>query len=113
LTTPFTLEREDARADAVQEVAVVAHHQHAAGEGDQRLLQHAQRGQVEVVGRLVEDQEVAAALEHLGQQQPAAFAAAQPFHGGRDAVIGEVEALEVAAQRELGLAPLHPLGDRR
>ena len=47
----------------------------AAGELQQRVLERAQRVHVEVVGRLVEQQHVAAALEHLGQVQPVALAA--------------------------------------
>jgi hypothetical protein len=72
------LERQHVRADAVQKIAVVAHHQHA-GKRDQRLLQHAQRRQVEIVRRFVEDEEVAAVFQDAREQQPAAFAAAQFF----------------------------------
>src|SRR6266700_2728149 len=47
-------------AAAVEKIAVVTHDNHRAGESDQSFLQHAQRGQVQVVGGLVEDEEVSA-----------------------------------------------------
>ena len=63
------------RADAVEEEAVVADDHGAAGEVDQRLLQHPHRGHVEVVGRLVQQQQVAAAAEHFGQVDAVPLAA--------------------------------------
>ena len=69
------LEGDDLVADAVEEIAVVGNADHRAVEIRERFLQHPQRGQVEVVGRLVEHDEVAAVLEHLGQHQPRALAA--------------------------------------
>src|SRR5262249_10322310 len=56
----ITLGREDVRGDAVEEPAVVADHQHAAGEFQQRVLQRTQRLHVEVVRGFVEQQYVAA-----------------------------------------------------
>ena len=102
---PVALEGKNAGADAVEEIAVVAHDEHDTGEGDERLLQHAQRVQVEVVRGLVEDEKVAALLEDARQQQPAALAAGKELHGQREPVIGEEEALEIGAQRELAVAP--------
>src|SRR3712207_7404899 len=49
----------------------------AAGEVEERLLERAQRVDVEVVRRLVEEQDVAAALEQLGQVDAVALAARQ------------------------------------
>ena len=49
--------------DAVQKPAVVADDHRPAGEGQQRVLEGAQRIHVEVIGGLVEEQEVAPALE--------------------------------------------------
>src|SRR3546814_10342977 len=45
------LERQDVRAQAIEEEAVVADHHRAAGEALQRLFERAQRFDVEVVGR--------------------------------------------------------------
>ena len=47
----------------------------AAGEILERILERAKRLDIEVVGRLVEQQDVAAVLEHLGQMDPVALAA--------------------------------------
>ena len=63
------LEGQHVRGDAVEEPAVVADDHRAAGEVDERLLERAQRVDVEVVGRLVEQEQVAAALQQLGQVQ--------------------------------------------
>ena len=52
-------ERQDVRRDAVEEPAIVADDDGAAGERQQRLFERAQRVDVEVVGRLVEQQQVA------------------------------------------------------
>ena len=60
------LQRGDAVHDAVEEVAVVRDHQHRAVELLQRRLQHLGRGDVEVVGRLVEQQEIG-----IREHQPA------------------------------------------
>ena len=51
-------ERQDVRRDAIEEPAIVADDDGAAGERQQRLLERAQRVDVEVVGRLVEQQQV-------------------------------------------------------
>ena len=52
-------------------------HQHAAGEFEQRVFERAQRLDVEIVGRLVEQQHVAALEQRRGQVQPAALAAGE------------------------------------
>jgi len=56
----FVFERQDMRGDAVEEPAVVADDDGAAGKILQRLFQRAQRVDVEIVGRLVEQQQVSA-----------------------------------------------------
>ena len=55
-------------ADAIEKIAVVADHDDAAVEVEQRFLEQAQRGEIEVVGRLVEDEDVAAALEDFRER---------------------------------------------
>ena len=101
--------RQDVRADAVEKIAVVAHDAHHAGKRDQRLLQHAQRRQIQIVRRLVEDEKVAAALQNAREQQPAAFAAGKFFHLRRDAVVGKQKPLEIRAHGNFDVAPLHKL----
>ena len=90
--------RQDVRADAVEKITVVADDAHHAGKRDQRLLQHAQRRQVQIVRRFVEDEKIAAAFQNARQQQPAALAAGQIFHLRRDAVVGEQKPFEITAQ---------------
>src|SRR5947209_20439054 len=60
-------EGEDVRGDPVQEPAIVGDDDGAAGEGQQRLLERPQRVYVEVVGGLVEQEQVAAGAQELGQ----------------------------------------------
>src|SRR4051812_44098584 len=60
-------EREDVRRDTVEEPAVVCDHDGAAGELEQRIFECAQRVDVEIVRRLVEQQHVAAARQQLRQ----------------------------------------------
>src|SRR4051812_32678731 len=71
------LEREHVRRDAVEEPAIVGDDHRAAGEAEQRLLERAERVDVEVVRRLVEQQQVAAGAQQLGQVQAVALAAGQ------------------------------------
>ena len=47
----------------------------AAGEAFERFLQRAQRFDVEIVGRFVEQQHVAALFQHLGHMHAVALAA--------------------------------------
>ena len=55
-------EREHVRRDAVEEPAIVADHDRAAGEVQQRLLERTQRVDVEIVRGFVEQQQVARRL---------------------------------------------------
>src|SRR6185503_20215536 len=74
------LEGQDVRGDAVQEPAVVRDDHRAAGEGEERLLERAERVDVEVVGRLVQQQEVAAAAQQLRQMHTVALPPGQRAH---------------------------------
>src|SRR4051794_25702502 len=58
----LAFEREDVRRDAVEEPAVVRDDDGAAGEGLQRFFQRAHRIDVEIVRRLVEQEDVRALL---------------------------------------------------
>ena len=69
------LEREHVGRDPVEEPAIVGDDHRAAGERQQRLLERAQRVDVEVVGRLVEQQQVAALAQQLREVQAVALAA--------------------------------------
>src|SRR5438270_5281500 len=67
--------REDVGGEAVEEEAVVADHHRAAGEILDGFLERAQRLDVQIVGRFIEKQHVAAALKHLGDVDAVALAA--------------------------------------
>src|SRR4051812_39614036 len=68
------LEREHMRCDAVKEPAIVRDHNRAAGVRQQRFFERPQRVDVEVVGRLVEEQKIAAAAQQLRQMETVALA---------------------------------------
>ena len=78
----------------------------AAGEVEQRLLERAQRVDVEVVGRLVEQQQVAAALQQLGEVHAVALAARERADLALLLRALEVEPRDVGARRDLALAQL-------
>ena len=65
---------------AVEEVAVVAHHDEGAVEVLQCLLQHVFGTEVEVVGRLVEDQQVDRFQQKLQDSQTGALATGEHLH---------------------------------
>ena len=76
----------------------------AAGEVLERLLQRPQRIDVEVVGRLVEQQQVGARLQHLGEMHAVALAARQ--HADLLLLVAalEVEGRAIGARVDLALA---------
>src|SRR5690606_10283527 len=67
------LEGKDVRGDAVEKPAVVADDHDAARKFEQAVFQGAQGFHVQVVGRLVQQQHVAAGDQRLGKVQAAAF----------------------------------------
>src|SRR5215217_4372786 len=81
---------QDVRRHPVEEPPVVADHDGTAGEVEQRALEAGQGLDVEVVGRLVEQQQVAALLEREGQVQPVALSAGE--HAGRLLLVRALEA---------------------
>ncbi len=81
------------RRDAVEQVAVVGDQDERARELEQALLEHLERRDVEVVGRLVEDQQVGG-LEHQPREQDARLLAAREPADRRVELLGaEQEAL--------------------
>ena len=73
----LVLDRDRARADGVEQRAVVGDQQQRARERLQRRLERLAALEVEVVGRLVEDQHVGARVDEDRQRQPPALAAGQ------------------------------------
>src|SRR3546814_15207066 len=69
-----SLQRQDRGDRTVEEIAVVADQDDGAVVVGQLLLQQVEGLDVEVVGRLVEDQQVVRLREQLGQQQAVSLA---------------------------------------
>src|SRR5690606_26114521 len=74
---PIVFEREDRRGDAVEEVAVVGDDEAGAAELDDELFERAEGGDVEVVGRLVEHEQVRGVAQDLGEHHPRPLAAGE------------------------------------
>ena len=77
-------------AIAVEEPPVVGGDHGAAGELEQRVLERLQGLDVEVVGRLVEQQQVAAHLQRQREVEPVALTTGQ--HAGLLLLVGALEA---------------------
>src|SRR3546814_20013974 len=86
------------RLDAVKEPAVMRDHERVARELKQRVFQRAQGLDVEVVGRFVEQQHVAALQQRLGQVQAAALSARQRADQLLLVLALEVEAADAGAR---------------
>src|SRR6185312_10943835 len=69
------LEGENMRRDAVEEPAVMGDDDRAAGEFQQRLFERAQRVDIQIVGRLVQENHIGGGLQHLGEMNAVALAA--------------------------------------
>src|ERR1700683_769043 len=104
LDMAVAFEGQDMGGDTIEEPAVMADDDRAAGEILQRLFQRTQRVDIEIVGGLVEQQYVGAGLEHLRQMYPVAFAARQ--RADFFLLIGalEIERRAIAARVDLTLA---------
>jgi hypothetical protein len=97
------LELEDLRDRLVEEVAVVGDDQHGARELLQEGLEPREAVEVEVVGRLVEDQDRRPCEEYSGQQRAGRLAAAQRAERRVERHVGDAErvarAVELRVQR--------------
>src|SRR3546814_8437417 len=71
----IALERQDVRREAIEEEAVVADDHGAAREIFERFFERRERFGVEIVGRFVEQQDVAALFQHLRHMDAIALAA--------------------------------------
>ena len=96
------------RADTVEEPAVVTDDDGTAGEGFETFLQGAQRVDVDVVGRLVEEQHVALLFQGDGQMQTVALTTGE--HAALLLLVGtaEVEARQIGP--DIDIAPTHADG---
>ncbi len=113
------VELDDPQRDRVEEAPVVRDDQYAAGERKQRLFQPFDRGEIEMVGRLVEQQEIGRHDERARQ----GHALLQPAREFRyRIVLGQLQAAErgfdpvleapAVARIERFLQMLHPLHQR-
>ena len=73
--------REDVGGDAVQEPTVVGDDDSATGEGQEGVFQRAQGFDIQVISRLVQQEEVAALLEGQGQVQAVTLTARKDARG--------------------------------
>ncbi len=90
---PTVLDRQDAGRDTVEKVAVVGHQDQRPGELEQALLEHLEGRDVEIVGRLVEDQQVGRLQHQPGDQNPRLLAAGEAPHRRVELLGAEEEAL--------------------
>ena len=93
-----------------EQLAVVADDHHHPGPGRDRVVQPLARVQVQVVGRLVQQQDVRAAQEQRGQRDQDGLPAGQPLHPVVEAQVLEAEAVQPGAGALLDV-PVVP--DRR
>src|SRR4051794_27775699 len=93
------LDGDRARADGVEQRAVVRDEQQRPRELRQRVLERLARVEVEVVGRLVEHEDVGAGLHQDRQRQALALAPAQPG----DRLLGLLAAEQEAPEQRAGL----------
>src|SRR5688572_2331048 len=100
----IALGRENMGRDTVEKPAVVRDHEHAARELEQRVFERAQRLDVEIVRRFVEQQHVAAGDQRFGEVQPPALAPRQVADFLALVRAFEIEAAEISARRHLELA---------
>ena len=85
--------------DQPEHMAVVADHHDRAAKAGQRLDQRIARIDVEMVGRLVEDQNMRRLARDQRERQPRPLAARQLAHRDIDLVAREAEPAELRAHR--------------
>lgn len=103
------LEGENMGADTVEEPAVVAYDHGTAGKVFQALFQSTHSVDIDIVGRLVEEQHVGLAFERQSQVKTVAFAAAE--HADLLALVGaaEIETADVGTAVDESSADLQVL----
>ena len=105
--TAVTFEGKDVRRETIEEEAVVADDHGATGEIFDRFLERTQRFDVEVVGRLVEQQHIAAAFQHLRNIHAIAFTTRQLADVFLLVLALEVEGADIGARRLIVTVDLH------
>ncbi len=100
------LEGQDVGTDAVQEPAIMTDDDQAAAELHEGIFEGAQGIDIQVVGGLIEDDQVGAAFEQAGQMHAVALATGQRAHFALLLVALEVEARAIGAAVDLHPARL-------
>src|SRR5579885_2897724 len=98
------LEGEDVGRDAVEEPAVVADHHDTAWKVHDRILERAERIDVEIVGGLVQQDHVGAGLEHLREVNAVALSARELPDFFLRVGAAEVEQRDIGSARHLAPA---------
>ena len=101
----------DVGRDVVEEAMVMGDHQRAALEIAEKTLEPADRHDVEVVGRLVEQQHLRPRGQHLGQQHPQLEAARKRRERCQVADGGDAQTLEDLAGAGLEAVAVLPHDD--
>src|SRR5690606_6568806 len=99
-------QRPDAGRERAEQRAVVAHDENGPVVRLDRILERLDRFDVEVVRRLVEDQQVRAGEHHQREGESGRLAAGEGVRPARGLVAGEAEPAEVAL--DLAAVPLRP-----
>ena len=99
---PAVLDRQGVGGDGVEQGPVVRHQEDGPVVGLERRLEGLAALRVEVVGRLVQHQQVATAGDQRHQLQAAALAAREALHPGLRGVAREQESAEQRARLGLG-----------
>ncbi len=92
--------------DPLDQVAVVGDHQQRAGPGVEQVLHRGQHVGVNVVRRLIEDQDVGFREQHQQQLQPPLLPTGQLPHPGRQVLAGEAEPLQQLCRGEFATVDL-------
>src|SRR5947208_4703886 len=97
---------EDVGRDAIEKPTVMRDDDGAAGIIEQRLFERAQRIDIEIVGRLVEQEKVGALFQHLCEMHPVALAAGKLTDLFLLVGTAEIEQRAIGAARDLAAAEI-------
>ena len=96
----------------VHEISVMAYHDHATSEVGEIFLKHIECHDVEIVGRLIEDEEVGRTHQHCAEIEPALLTSRQFIHIVILFLRREEEVLEELRDTHLrAIAHLHIFGN--
>ncbi len=90
------VETENGVGDAIEQIAVVRDEDQGAGEFEQRFLENLERGDIEVVGWLVEDEHVGWLKHEAGDEDAGALAAAEALYRLIELLAGEQKTRRVS-----------------